>query len=61
MSREIGKDFEALKIFIEEYKLEGVLSDKDIVKSLSHIHKKYYAYLTLVSEISESEFGCVFC
>lgn len=51
MSRAIKSDFEILLKFIEEYSLSSFKDDQKIVSFLSQVHKKYYAYLALISEL----------
>lgn len=54
MSREIKADFINLKEFIGSYSIENIL-EADFTQIMSQFHKKYYAYLTLVSEIQANK------
>lgn len=51
MSREVTQDFEELKKFLEEYKLEKVFQNEEITEELKKTHKKYFSLLTLISEL----------
>ena len=50
MSREVKADFNVLKDFIGDYSIGNIL-EGDFTPIMSQFHKKYYAYLTLISEI----------
>ncbi len=50
MSRVIKKDFQALLEYIENYKLEQILTDES-KNVISQYHKKYFAYLVLLGEL----------
>ncbi|MDO5978794.1 hypothetical protein [Flavivirga spongiicola] len=51
MSREVSKDFEEFITFLKNYKLKKVFKNDEVIKNLRKIHKKYYSYLTLISEL----------
>jgi hypothetical protein len=50
MSREINKDFNHLKTFIENYSVKSLFSEDEFEEIISQYHKKYYAFLTLLAE-----------
>lgn len=52
MAREVSKDFDDLITYVKQYSIEELTKEKDFKDLLSQIHKKYYAYLTLLSELS---------
>lgn len=51
MSREIQQDFESLCAFLKDYRLENIIDEKGFKENLSKAHKKYFALLTLISEL----------
>ena len=51
MSRIVQKDFEALLNFVKGYSATSLCEDKNFVKFLSSLHKKFYAYLVLAEEL----------
>lgn len=51
MSREVRKDFKNLLKFLRKYQLKKVLKNDQIIDDLSKVHKKYFSYLTLMSEL----------
>ena len=51
MSRAFKPDFDELLKFIHDYGTSQLCQDKDFVKFLSTIHKKFFAYLVLVEEM----------
>lgn len=53
MSREISEDFFTLKSFLKSYSLIDLSSNKDFLRILSQQHKKYFAFLTIVAELTE--------
>lgn len=52
MARNVTKDFCKLIAYIEQYSVSELTRGKTYTDFLSQIHKKYYAYLTLLSEIN---------
>ena len=51
MARLIKSDFDGFIAFLKSYTLGSLSTDKDFVKFLSTLHKKFYAYLILVEEL----------
>lgn len=51
MSREVNKDFEEFVSFLKNYKLNKIFKNDEVIENLKKIHKKYYSYLTLISEL----------
>jgi hypothetical protein len=51
MSRDVVDDFNVLKNFLNDYSLKEIISDNDYESLLSSQHKKYFAILTLISEL----------
>lgn len=50
MSREVKKDFKELLEFFDKFNLCDVLKDETLLDSLKPLHKKYFSYLTFMSE-----------
>lgn len=57
MSREISEDFSELVNFLNGYDLNGLTENADFVTILSQQHKKYFAYLTFIAELTEMSGG----
>lgn len=53
MPRLIKSDFNGLIDFLKSYTLSELCTDKNFVKFLSTLHKKFYAYLILVEELRQ--------
>lgn len=53
MSRRIKEDFEKLLEFFDTYTLKANISDVNFKEFLSVYHKRYYAYLTFIAELSQ--------
>lgn len=53
MSREVSNDLSNLIAFIKNYSLEGLAGNEEFLKIISQLHKKYFAYLTFIAELTE--------
>ena len=53
MSRELNNDFEIFIEFLKSYKLANVFDSKDVSDELKKVHKKYFSFLSLVSELEQ--------
>jgi len=53
MSRRVKDDFEKLLGFFNSYSLKPNFKDTEFLSFLSTYHKRYYAYLTFVAELSQ--------
>ncbi|MCB9049724.1 MAG: hypothetical protein H6556_09850 [Lewinellaceae bacterium] len=53
MSREIKKDFDHFVAFLKNYNLKKLFDDDQIINDLSRVHKKYFSYLSLISELDQ--------
>ncbi len=51
MSREITADFKNLIVFFKKYSLNNVIGKGEFTEIISSVHKKYFSYLTIVSEL----------
>lgn len=51
MSREVVRDFEIFKAFFNNYSLSEFSSHSEVLDNLSQLHKKYFAFLTFISEL----------
>jgi hypothetical protein len=54
MSRLIKPDFQNLLKFIDEYSLSSFKNNQNIISFLSNVHKKYYAFMALISELDNT-------
>ncbi|WP_347159414.1 hypothetical protein [Pontibacter chitinilyticus] len=52
MSREINEDFSSLVAFLKGYNLTSLAINEDFLKIISQLHKKYFAYLTFIAELT---------
>jgi hypothetical protein len=55
MSREVNEDFAALLDFFNGYTLAAAASGEDFKRLLSSLHKKYFAFITVLSELKHQE------
>ena len=53
MSRRVKDDFEKLVGFFDSYSLKPNNKNKEFQTFLSAYHKRYYAYLTFMAELSQ--------
>ncbi len=52
MSREITEDYKHLIEFFEQYTVSKIAIEKDYLAIISRVHKRYFVYLTITSELS---------
>lgn len=53
MSREISNDYKELLSFFENYSINEISLNSEYALILSRVHKRYFVYLTLVSELTK--------
>lgn len=53
MSRRVKDDFEKLNGFFDSYSIKPIINKKEFQTFLSVYHKRYYAYLTFIAELSQ--------
>ncbi|WP_353119604.1 hypothetical protein [Myroides odoratus] len=52
MSREITDDYKELIIFFKQYSISKIAVEKDYISIISRVHKRYFVYLTITSELA---------
>lgn len=52
MSREISNDYKELIDFFKQYSISKVALEKDYISIISRVHKRYFIYLTIVTELA---------
>ncbi|WP_407480398.1 hypothetical protein [Elizabethkingia miricola] len=52
MSREVSGDYKELLSFFENYSISQIVLNSDYALVISRVHKRYFAYLTIVGELT---------
>lgn len=55
MTRQVNKDFNDLKSFLEKYSLTNSLASEEFIASLKRFHKTYFSFLNLVIRLEAQQ------